>query len=164
VDFDAALNLDARDTTALRNRGLARFFQRQFDLASQDFARRQRLTKAPDPYDVIWRYLAQARNEEVAGPTLAEHARQHADPAWPGPLIQLFLGGIGPQALDAATRDADAQVQVEQLCEANYYAGQWHLLRNEPAQAISRFRAAESGCPKLFLEYSGAVAELKRSR
>jgi rhomboid protease GluP len=47
-------------------------------------------------------------------------------------------------------------------CEAQFYLGQWHILRREPTDAVKLLRNAVETCPKTFIEYAGAVAELKR--
>jgi hypothetical protein len=55
-----------------------------------------------------------------------------------------------------------AATKPDELCEAQFYVGQWHLLRNERAASIDALRKAVKICPKDFNEYTGAVAELKR--
>ena len=164
ADLDAAIGLNARDALAFRNRGLARFFQGRFGLAGRDFIQTLQLKRERDGYDVIWQYLAQARNREIARSELAEDARVLANDAWPAPVISLYLEQIGPEALSAAAANSDAKLEAAQRCEADYYLGQWHLLRGERDQAAARFHAAERSCPKSFLEYTGAAAELKRLR
>lgn len=164
ADYGAALRLNADDRLALRNRGLARFFQGRFALASQDLVRTLELGSEPDAYGLIWRYLAQARGGVAAPSALAEDRRRLPPDAWPAPVISLFLGEIGPEAVIAAAAHADAEVMSERRCERDYYLGQWDLLRNKPGQAAARFRAAEKSCPKSFMEYSGAIAELERLR
>ena len=164
ADDDVAIRLNPWNALAFTNRGLARFFQGQFGLASEDFVQALELKKQRDAYGVIWRYLARARNRENARSELAEDAKVLANDAWPAPAISLYLGQIGPEALIAAAANSDVKLEAEQRCEANYYLGQWHLLRGERDQAAARFHAAEGLCPKSFLEYLGALAELKRLR
>ena len=50
----------------------------------------------------------------------------------------------------------------EERCEAQFYLGQWHLLRDDRANSIKALRNAVKSCPKNFVEYTGALAELKR--
>jgi len=50
----------------------------------------------------------------------------------------------------------------EERCEAQYYLGQWLLLRDDRANSIEALRNAVKTCPKDFVEYAGALAELKR--
>jgi len=50
----------------------------------------------------------------------------------------------------------------EERCEAQYYLGQWQLLRDDRANSIEALRNEVKSCPKEFIEYAGALAELKR--
>jgi len=54
------------------------------------------------------------------------------------------------------------QTSPEERCKAQFYLGQWHLLREERANSIEALRNAVKSCPKGFIEYIGALAELKR--
>src|SRR5262249_49949950 len=75
---------------------------------------------------------------------------------WPFPIVELFLGRRTPAAVLDAARDPGER------CEAQFYLGQWHLLRDKRADSIEALRKAVEACPKDFNEYAGAVAELKR--
>ena len=75
---------------------------------------------------------------------------------WPFPVIELFLDRRSPADMVAATTKPNEQ------CEAQYYLGEWHLLRDERAASIEALRKAVETCPKGFNEFAGAVAELKR--
>ena len=50
----------------------------------------------------------------------------------------------------------------EELCEAWFYIGEWQLLQGDRAAAKHRFEEAVGSCPKAFIEYTGAQAELRR--
>jgi len=43
----------------------------------------------------------------------------------------------------------------------HYYVGEWHLLHDARTDAIAAFRRAAETCKRNFIEYYGAVAELK---
>ena len=75
---------------------------------------------------------------------------------WPFPVIKLFLGRGTSEAMVAAVD------KPEERCEAQYYLGQWLLLRDDRANSIEALRNAVESCPKNFAEYTGALAELKR--
>ena len=75
---------------------------------------------------------------------------------WPFAVTELYLGTRSP----AATLVAAAT--PEQKCEAQFYLGQWHIVRGNRADAETALRAAVETCPKSFTEYRAAVAELKR--
>jgi lipoprotein NlpI len=86
---------------------------------------------------------------------------QAADAKWPLPLLKLLLNASLPEASlpEGAISIAG---KPEELCEANFFLGEWHLLNGADAQAASMFREAATICPKDYIEYSAAVAELKR--
>jgi hypothetical protein len=52
----------------------------------------------------------------------------------------------------------------EDRCGAQFYLGEWYLLRDNRRASIAAYRKALDSCPKGFNEYYGAVAELKRLR
>ena len=71
-------------------------------------------------------------------------------------MIQLYLGGRSPaEVLSLASKS-------EEQCEAEFYSGEWHLLRGMRATAATHLRAAADICPKDFFEYRAALAELQR--
>jgi lipoprotein NlpI len=53
-------------------------------------------------------------------------------------------------------------ITSDERCEAQFYLGQWHILRRELTDAVKLLRDAVEICPKPFIEYKGAMAELKR--
>ena len=61
-----------------------------------------------------------------------------------------------PEATLAAARNTDER------CEAQYYIGEWQLLRDARVEAVTALRFAAETCKKNFIEYYGAIAELKR--
>jgi hypothetical protein len=70
-------------------------------------------------------------------------------------VIELFLGRRTPLETMAAA------IKPNELCETQFYLGQWHLLLDERAASVDALRKAVKICPKNF-EYAGAVTELKR--
>jgi lipoprotein NlpI len=55
----------------------------------------------------------------------------------------------------------DTNTERGQICEANFYIGELALQRSDKDEAAGLFRLAADGCPKGFIEYEGATAELK---
>jgi hypothetical protein len=74
----------------------------------------------------------------------------------PFPVIELFLDRRTSADMVAAA------IKPTEQSEAQYYLGQWHLLRDDRAASIEALRKAVETCPKNFIEFAGAVAELKR--
>jgi lipoprotein NlpI len=108
-------------------------------------------------YQILWLYLARAR---IGGQDIKRNLQENAaglNPAeWPFPVIELFLGRRTPADMVAAA------IKPDELCEAQFYLGQWYLLRDERVASIEALRKAVETCPRDFNEYAGAVAELKR--
>ena len=135
------------------SRGFAHFHRGDFAAAAQNFRDAGNAT----PYRILWLHLASARvGGQDAKSNLQDQSAGLNPAEWPVPVIELFLGRrTPPQMMAAATKP-------DELCEAQFYLGQWRLLRNERAASIDALRKAVKICPKDFNEYAGAVAELKR--
>jgi tetratricopeptide (TPR) repeat protein len=164
--FRAALESPANERVPIqRDVVLKRMAQLQEDLGFANFHRGDFAAAALDfrdaedgtAYRMLWRYLASARIGGHDTKTNLQEKSAGLNPAqWPFPVIELFLGRLTPlQLMDAATRP-------DQTCEAQFYLGEWHLLRNERVPAIQALRKAVTICPGDFNEYAGAAAELTR--
>jgi hypothetical protein len=71
-------------------------------------------------------------------------------------VIDLYLGRrTAGEILSAASKP-------EERCEAQFYLGEWHLLRGKGADAKSALRSTVETCPKISDAYQGAVADLMR--
>jgi lipoprotein NlpI len=75
---------------------------------------------------------------------------------WPYPIIEFYLGR---RSLEGVQKSA---VNPDQSCEASFYAKERQLLNGQRDAAISLLRSAADTCPKKFVEYGGALAELQR--
>jgi lipoprotein NlpI len=80
---------------------------------------------------------------------------------WPAPLIRLFLRQITPAAALAAADDADLNKKKGQVCEANFFSGELAMQQGAKEQALKLFRLAATDCPRTFVEWESANAELK---
>ena len=81
---------------------------------------------------------------------------------WPAPTIDLLAGMTDVDSLLKVAARGDAKKQREQLCEAAFYVGELHSLQRRQRGARALFEQAERDCPKDFLEYFSATAELRR--
>ncbi len=160
ADYTEAIRLNPRHAMAYFNRGIAYFRERQFNLAAADFKQSQQLSK--DTYASIWLYLAQTNSG--AKDTKLELAANINDikPDWPTPVVTLYLGKSKPGAVVAAVDKIDQKIYKEQLCEADFYLGEWYLIKREKEEARLFFTKAKSECPMDILEYADALSELER--
>jgi tetratricopeptide (TPR) repeat protein len=153
-DYDQAIQLNPMNADTHNGRGRAYFYQGNFKAAAAAFSRANEL--ADNGYSIIWRYLARERGGDNGAAELEANAVRLKREEWPYPLIELYLAARSPaEVLSLAGKP-------EERCEAQFYIGEWHLLRGNRAAAATHLQAAADVCPKDFLEYKAALAELRR--
>jgi lipoprotein NlpI len=114
-------------------------------------------------YSAIWRALALAHDGKPYEQQFATDAGALDKAKWPAPLVQLYLGQSTPTAaLAAASAAPDADRGNEQVCEANFYGGEWQLVHGQGDAARPMLMAAHNQCPHEFIERDAAAAELAR--
>ena len=154
ADYDKAIALDPKYAKAYYNRGVARYDSGDFEGAARDLLRTIELSD--NAFAMLYLYLARARSGKAAEDELAANAGRLKTKEWPFAVTELFVGKRSP----AATINAAAK--PDDKCEAQFYVGQWQLLKGNRSEAEVGLKAAVETCPKTFSEYTSAVAELKR--
>jgi tetratricopeptide (TPR) repeat protein len=155
-NYGEAISRQPDYLVAYGNRALVRFYQGEFAKAADDF---KRVADAqPNAYSALLLYLSLTRagNANGARTELTKAAGKLKAGEWPYPVVELYLGRKAPQAVEAVAGKPDEK------CEAQFYIGQWHLVRGARPLAAKALQAAADTCPKDFVEYRGALAELKR--
>ncbi len=161
ADYDAALRLNPKSPSAYLARGRARLYSGDYPRAITDLE--QAFELEPNKYTALWLYLARKRSGAANAEELLEgETRANRGGGWPSVIVVLYLGRTDRDSVFAASVDADARRQHEQRCEANFYVAHWHLLRGDRVSALPLLKEAQGGCSRDFLEYEGAVAELRR--
>ena len=158
--YDGALKIAPRSADAFLGRGRARFYDGDSRRAAADIEQAMKIE--PNAYTAMWLYVASKRANAVNAEEILDSGTRSDRGGWPGPLILLYLGRTDVGSVQAAAVDSDARRQSEQRCEASFYIAHWHLIRGEPDRALPLLKEAQSGCPRDFLEYEGASAELRR--
>jgi tetratricopeptide (TPR) repeat protein len=158
ADFDRAIELDAKDASAYRVRGIVYFQSGAFLKALDDFEQSLRFNPQ-QAYAALWRDLAAGRASQPS--MLKEEISRLDMTKWPAPLVRLMAGEISTEALFAATDDSNAAIKKNRLCEANFFAGELAVRRNEKEEAARLLRLAVADCPKTFFEWQAARVELK---
>ena len=154
ADYTEAIRLDPKSFNAYKNRGQEYFYKGEFPAAAADMLRATDL--AHEAYPMLWQFLARGRMGQDGAAELSANAARLKTKDWPYQVIDFYLGR---RSLDEMRTAAS---KPEEKCEAVFYAGQWHLLRVNKADAKVALQNAADTCPKNFSEYAGAVAELKR--
>ena len=158
LDYNRALRLRLSShgrNEAYGGRGRANFCLANYAAAAPDLVRALQ-AEADDPYSVLQLFIARVHTgNRAAQKELERNAARLKENGWPFAAIELLLGRRTPDATMAAARIGD------QRCEAHYYVGEWHLLHDARTDAIAAFRRAAETCKRNFIEYYGAVAELK---
>ena len=153
ADFNEAIRLEPENLVARISRGIANFYRGDFTAAAADLLR---YSGKSGPYTMLWRYLARERSGIRANDELAANAAQLDPKNWPYPVIDFYLGRRPVDEMMSAAANP-----VER-CQAGFYLGEWHLLKSNHTEAAALLRQAEATCPKDYVEYAGAVAELER--
>jgi lipoprotein NlpI len=156
ADYSEAIRINPANGNGYRARGFAHFYAAHYGAAASDLARAV-ADKPADAYPALWLYLARTRaGDQSAAAELASNARQLTPSDWPYAVVELYLGQRTPEATLAAPTKPDDR------CEAQFYIGEWQLLRSDRPAAIESLKTAASTCPKDFVEATDAQAELKR--
>jgi lipoprotein NlpI len=148
------------------SRGFADFFLGDFRAAVADFQGGivADPTSSNTRYLSLWEHLARTRLHEDDEKELMEGEAKINLTQWPGPLVELDMKQMTAEQVFAAASNPNPKKQKDQLCEANFYTGEDALAYGDTRTARKRLQTARKICPGNFIEYGGAVAELKRMR
>ena len=137
-----AIAINPKAANHVSERGLARYSKGDFKAAAIDLLKAIELGEGT--YSVLLRYLARTRSGEAAEAELEANAAGLKTKEWPFAVTELYLAKRSP----AAT--LDVAVTPDDRCEAQFYIGQWHLLKgNRPAAEVG-LKAAVATCPEDF--------------
>jgi lipoprotein NlpI len=160
ADFSAAHAADPTEASPVIARGRSYMMAGEYAKAEADLA--LIVGAAPrDGFHALWLYLARARGGKDGKAALAAAAPQFGK-EWPMPIVALALGQTSPAEVLRAAQDKNPKRQAENLCEAQYFIGQFALIAGNRAAAEQAFRAALAAKTPRFDEYRGARAELLR--
>jgi len=114
-------------------------------------------------YVLLWQALNENRAGKLDVGALSASLAELKYAGWPRPIVDLYLGKLTPESLlsKASSSFWDVTTQA-QRCEANFFAAEWHLGRNDTGAATTMLLDVTKNCPTDFFELSSAKAELKR--
>jgi tetratricopeptide (TPR) repeat protein len=140
-------------------RALARWSGGDFEGAAGDFSTASSLT--PEwAYPVIWFGLSKQRAGTFDGADFAKRRQSFDGNDWPDPVLSLYEGKAKPDDVLAVAGKGDAA--KGNLCEAHFYIAEWWLIQKNADAARPLLQDAKSNCPRNFIEYRAAQAELGR--
>jgi tetratricopeptide (TPR) repeat protein len=159
ADFTEALKLDPKNAGAYYERGRVYFDKGDFALSKADLKLGLQLQNGafepPDRYMLLLLSIAQSRIGEDGTAVLKAYADKVDHKTWPYAAIELLAGSRTPEATLAAASNRGER------CQAHFYVGEWHVLQKHNAEAATELQTAAEKCPKNFIEYGLAKAELR---
>ncbi|HEY2070922.1 MAG TPA: tetratricopeptide repeat protein [Rhizomicrobium sp.] len=159
ADDEDGLRLTPDDANGRMQLGLAQFSDGRFSDAATTFAQMAQVRPA---YRELWLALSQARALVTWQVGLSRGAERLDLTHWPGPVIRLFLNQSEPDEVMRAAEHGDAETRANQICEANFYIGEWLIVKSQKKAAASWMNDARDKCPINFVERDAAIAELAR--
>jgi tetratricopeptide (TPR) repeat protein/RsiW-degrading membrane proteinase PrsW (M82 family) len=153
-ELDEAIRIDPSFPTPYFTRGRVHYFRGEIPAAIMDL--QQSNGRQRDPYSALWLYLARGRAGQNGRDELIFWANRLSRDAWPFPLIEFYLGARPAPSVYSAAANPD------QICEADFYIGEWLVQQKLEQPAVERLRRAAATCPKSFIEYGGAIADLSK--
>ena len=149
-----ALGFEKDRASAHYARGLSAFYIGQYANAADDLRRSADLRS--HSYSVIYLYLARARLGQMSTSELETDAAKLKSKGWPFPVIEMLAGKRTTAAVLQAARG------TSEICDAHYFAAQFHHLRDIPGEYAAGLGRAAEVCPNSDYEFMGVRAELSR--
>jgi lipoprotein NlpI len=160
-DFATAQKLSPKNTAIYIMRGSLNFLLGRFEDAVADY--RYYLSLKPnDMYRMLWLHLSQKYLDKNGPSDLARYSKNVNLDEWPGALIKLYLGQVGPDDFLKAFRKNMNTMEASFLCEGSYYLGQYFLLTGKQNLAADSFYQAVKSNAKDNIEYEFALAYYTR--
>jgi tetratricopeptide (TPR) repeat protein len=126
-----------------------------------DQAASQATAAVGDPTASLWSAVIKKAKGDAAGATAAlEAGRSAAGDEWPVPIFDTLSGATSLAKAKAAAKDRDDNVEFEQLCALNFFAGEWAYLSGDKDAARDALQAALATRAYWTLEYAAAKARL----
>ena len=164
--FDSVIELQPNHDYVYLNRGLASYYDEQYELALNDFADYY-FQDPSDPYRIAWYYFAAY---ELDAGRAEEQLRQQlqAVPAdtWGGLVIRFLADKATAQELiqEAFTDINSHEDLISRLCEAYFYLGKKAAMAGDTETELNFFKLTLMTNVYPFIEYRVARSELYKLR
>jgi lipoprotein NlpI len=160
-DFDDEIDLESDDAFAKYSKGFVQWNQGRFERATSSFDQSLKLNPSLT-IAMLGLAISQAKIKSGSGDSLDEYSKALDTKKWPGAIVEVYLGKSTPDQLQQASRQGDAPDIKGQICQANFYLGEWQLAHNDVASAKVSLALAAGSCPPDFVELRAATIELAR--
>jgi lipoprotein NlpI len=158
ADYDQAIRLDPKYAFAYFGRGRTNLYAGALPKALADLTQANALDPK-EAYVALWLEIVNKRSQLPS--RLPQQIAQIDMTKWPAPVIRLFLGQMTPEGALAAVGDVNPNTKKGQVCEENFYSGELAVQQGAKDEATRLFRLAVANCPKTFIEFDAANAELR---
>ena len=158
ADYSEAIGIAPKNRIYYLARGRAEMYAGMLPKALADLNQSSEL-EPRDPYTALWIDIVDKRSNLPS--RLAEATKQIDMTKWPAPVIRLYLGQLTQEEALAAADDASPRTKQQQVCVANYYAGELALAQGKVDEAKRLFALVVADCRKASAEYAPATAELR---
>ena len=155
-DLDRGIEVGPPSVSAFLSRGIAHLYVGALPMARADFANAMALDPTY-PAAALWMQIARWKAGEDS--RLQEDSTLDTT-AWPGPVINLFTGKGSIDELTKGAAAADPTTQRLQMCEADFYGGEYLLHHADESRATTWFKRALGECPRGYSGWVGSHAEL----
>jgi lipoprotein NlpI len=126
-----------------------------------DTAAAQVASNSDDPTAALWNALIKKAKGDAAGAAQALKAGRAAyRDTWPGPIFDALSGTLSLAQARAAAQAKDDNVELQQLCTLNLFAGEWAYLSGDTDAARAALQAALATRAYYTLEFAAAKARL----
>jgi len=157
-DFSTAIKLKPEFSKAYWNRGFHYFVQGQLIDAERNLNQAYQLNQS-DLYNALWLHIIRKKNGNNIDILKSKYSESNSD-EWPGPLIALFNGKSSIERVRFMNAKRDAHKAHENECEANFFIGEYELMRERTTEAVKLFNHVADSC-KTTINAIAAKAELR---
>jgi lipoprotein NlpI len=114
-------------------------------------------------YAQLWLFIARRRAGTFDAKVAAAEADRFSSRIWPGALLMLYTGDDKPDEVLAIAARGEQKAAEYELCEADFYIGEYLLASGAgAAEAKPHFASAVGRCPQFYVERIAAGIELEQ--
>lgn len=161
TDFDEAIRRAPKDANAYYGRWLADYQVGRLADGVSDLQTALSLNPQ-QPYWVLLLHLTHLLSKSPDQPEFAANAAKLDLDKWPAPILLYYEGKTKEDAVSAAASVAEAAKHLGQVCEANYYIGEYLVAAHKQDVGRRYLAAARDACTPDMNEFLLAGMALKK--